>query len=67
MPSHIDDYQDRTELDRDVMIKNTIATTALDQSGDGICRGCESNIPEERLAVLPKATHCIDCQEGLEL
>ncbi|WP_413207779.1 TraR/DksA family transcriptional regulator [Rhodospirillum sp. A1_3_36] len=35
-------------------------------NGNGICRDCGCEIPAERLAVLPWAARCVDCQDDHE-
>jgi len=30
------------------------------------CRKCGEQIPEQRRKAVPTATHCIDCQTGIE-
>jgi len=31
----------------------------------GVCKNCGNKIPEERLAVMPTASLCVDCEEKL--
>jgi DnaK suppressor protein len=42
------------------------AIEKIDEGQYGICLGCEELISEERLTVLPFASHCIDCLEIIE-
>ena len=39
----------------------------MDREEYGTCEGCEEDINEKRLAAVPWATMCIDCQEQAEL
>jgi len=32
----------------------------------GICEGCENSIQNDRLAAIPHASHCINCQRAAE-
>lgn len=44
------------------MIKEIDRAMVRAQKGTyGICERCKKTIPEERLKVMPSATHCIDC------
>ena len=38
----------------------------LDEGQYGICLECEELISEERLTVIPFASHCVDCLELIE-
>ncbi len=38
----------------------------LDEGQYGICLDCEELISEERLAVIPFTSHCVDCLEIIE-
>jgi len=42
------------------------AIEKLDRGQYGICLECEELIPEERLTVIPFASHCVDCLEIIE-
>ena len=42
------------------------AIEKLDEGQYGICLECEELISEERLTVLPFASHCVDCLETIE-
>ena len=42
------------------------AIEKLDEGQYGICLGCEELISEERLTVIPFASHCVDCLEIIE-
>ena len=42
------------------------AIEKLDEGQYGICLECEELISEERLAVIPFASHCVDCLEIIE-
>jgi RNA polymerase-binding transcription factor DksA len=42
------------------------ARRALRDGTYGTCRGCGRTIPDERLAAVPEAVFCIDCQRRFE-
>jgi len=42
------------------------AIEKLDEGQYGICLECEELISEERLTVIPFASHCVDCLETIE-
>ena len=42
------------------------AIEKLDEGQYGICLECEELISEERLTVMPFASHCVDCLEIIE-
>ena len=42
------------------------AIEKLDEGKYGICLECKEMISEERLTVIPFASHCVDCLEILE-
>ena len=42
------------------------AIEKLDEGQYGICLECEELISEERLTVIPLASHCVDCLEAIE-
>ena len=42
------------------------AITKVDDGQYGVCSECEGLIPEERLTVIPFASHCVDCLESIE-
>jgi RNA polymerase-binding transcription factor DksA len=42
------------------------ARQALADGSYGTCRGCGRAIPRERLAAMPEAVRCIDCQRHFE-
>ena len=42
------------------------AIEKLDEGQYGICLECEELISEERLTVIPFASHCVDCLELIE-
>ena len=42
------------------------AIEKLDEGQYGICLKCEELISEERLTVIPFASHCVDCLEIIE-
>ena len=42
------------------------ARRALRDGSYGTCRGCGRTIPEDRLAAVPEAVLCIDCQRHFE-
>ena len=42
------------------------AIEKLDEGQYGICLECEELISEERLTVIPFASHCVDCLEIIE-
>ena len=42
------------------------AIKKIDEGQYGICLECEEMISEERLTVIPFASHCVDCLEIIE-
>jgi RNA polymerase-binding transcription factor DksA len=42
------------------------ARRALEDGSYGICKGCGRPIPPERLAAVPEAVRCLDCQRHFE-
>ena len=42
------------------------AIKKVDDGQYGVCLECEGLIPEERLTVIPFASHCVDCLESIE-
>ena len=42
------------------------AIKKIDRGQYGICLECEELISEERLAIVPFASHCVDCLEIIE-
>ena len=42
------------------------AIEKLDEGQYGICLECEELISEDRLTVIPFASHCVDCLETIE-
>jgi DnaK suppressor protein len=74
------DEMDRLQqqLSRDIAIRNLDRTSgllksiqaALDRFEDeiyGVCLRCEEPIPEKRLRAIPWASHCVACQEAIDL
>lgn len=54
----------RAEQERDAGI--AAASAALVGDGSDICVRCGEEIEPERLAALPSARRCVDCQSKLE-
>ncbi|HEX6968110.1 MAG TPA: TraR/DksA C4-type zinc finger protein [Micromonosporaceae bacterium] len=54
----------RTILDRRAQFERALAR--LDEGEYGICEGCGTQIPMERLEIFPSATSCVRCQESRE-
>lgn len=52
--------------DRRLLRDVLIALRKLDEGGFGECERCSEPIGEKRLAALPFARYCIDCQRRLE-
>lgn len=48
--------ESRAEIDR--------ALAAIAEGRYGLCEDCGEGIPPERLAVVPEATRCVDCQRA---
>lgn len=42
------------------------ALKRLDTTDYGICSMCEEDIPIKRLMLMPEATRCVACMEGME-
>ena len=52
-------------LDRDfgMLCEVRLALQRINDGGYGFCQNCDERISEKRLAALPWALYCIDCQE----
>ena len=59
---------DLAEIDRDVQELREIeaALTRIAERSFGICSDCGEEIAAERLAAIPQATRCHDCQRRYE-
>ena len=44
-----------------------LAMDRIDSGVFGICKVCESKIPEERMMEVPNATKCVNCKENEKL
>ncbi len=42
------------------------ARRALADGSYGVCKGCGAEIPGDRLAAMPEAVRCLDCQRHFE-
>jgi DnaK suppressor protein len=42
------------------------AERKIEQGSYGLCEECGTEIPEERLKIMPYALYCVGCQEGRE-
>lgn len=54
------------ERSEDLLKAIAEALSRLEEGSYGICEGCETEIPLERLKALPFAFYCFDCQEKSE-
>jgi len=54
------------ERSEDLLKAIADALVRLEEGSYGICEGCESEIPLERLKALPFALYCVDCQQKSE-
>lgn len=43
------------------------ALQKIEEGTYGVCEGCECEIPEERLKVIPGALCCVSCQKEAEV
>jgi DnaK suppressor protein len=60
---------EQTALARSLRAQLDDLTVALErcESGTyGVCDRCHQDIPDERLALFPAATHCVPCKQALE-
>lgn len=48
--------ESRAEIDRSL--------AAIAEGRYGLCEGCGKEIPPERLAIVPEATRCVNCQRA---
>ena len=55
-----------TDIRREELTRMEEAERKLTEGTYGICEECGGVIPEERLAVVPFAPCCVDCQERRE-
>jgi DnaK suppressor protein len=53
-------------LHKQTLNKIEEALRKIDEGTYGICEDCGSEIPEERLKVIPFAIYCVDCMETRE-
>ncbi len=56
----------RLSIYRDVLVEIDEALRKIDEGSYGICEECGNEIGRTRLAVMPGARYCIDCQEAKE-
>ncbi|HIJ60736.1 MAG TPA: transcriptional regulator, TraR/DksA family protein [Nitrospirae bacterium] len=52
---------------RETLIKIDTALQKIDEGTYGICEECNEEISEKRLAIMPFAIYCKDCQEQKEI
>ena len=57
----------RLELKRRELRRIDEALGRLAAGAYGICEGCEAEIDEERLRIIPLATRCVECERKREL
>jgi len=48
-------------------IKTAIQTIEKTPRAYGYCARCEEPVPRKRLIAIPEATHCLECQERMEV
>ncbi|WP_410536804.1 TraR/DksA C4-type zinc finger protein [Streptomyces sp. KL2] len=53
----------RTDAVRRVLGEIDLAFARLENGTYGVCEGCGSAIPAERLEILPYASRCVGCQQ----
>ncbi|MFP8887540.1 MULTISPECIES: TraR/DksA C4-type zinc finger protein [Streptomyces] len=53
----------QTDSARRVLAEIDLALARLENGTYGICEGCGSAIPAERLEILPYASRCVGCQQ----
>jgi DnaK suppressor protein len=58
---------ERLEMKRRELRRIDDALGRLDQGAYGVCEDCDADIAEERLAILPFAIRCVDCERRREL
>lgn len=58
---------DRLERKRRELRQIDEALARLEEGGYGVCEDCEGEIGEERLAVLPFAARCVECERRREV
>lgn len=71
MGDALDRAKEIETLDRDIAIKNQLASTEnteqpVEFNGHRFCLDCDSEINTKRLIANPKAVRCIACQEVTE-
>jgi len=54
------------DIRQEDLIKMDAAERKLNEGTYGVCEECGKDISVERLAALPYAVRCIDCEESLE-
>ena len=64
----MDVAQEREQLDRELALQAMRSRLASDDagSGNGVCEGCGEEIDPRRLAAMPHASRCVECQQQLE-
>ncbi|WP_101256393.1 TraR/DksA C4-type zinc finger protein [Streptomyces barkulensis] len=53
----------QTDSARRVLAEIDLALARLEDGTYGVCEGCGSAIPAERLEILPYASRCVGCQQ----
>jgi DnaK suppressor protein len=55
-------------LDRESGLLSSVkfALKRMDDGTYGVCQSCDGEISEKRLAAMPWALHCIECQESID-
>ena len=58
---------EKTEFEREEAIRRILSQLpdegpALDEDGNRLCVDCEELIPFKRLALVPQAVRCVECQ-----
>jgi DnaK suppressor protein len=55
-----------TDGERTVLLRIDEALNRIDDGTDGFCLNCGTQMSDKRLAAVPWAPHCVDCQELAE-
>ena len=42
------------------------ALASIEEGSYGVCKNCGKKIPEDRLAAMPTALHCIECNQKIK-
>jgi DnaK suppressor protein len=66
MDQSIASARNRERVERLAQIDQALRRLADDPDGFGECDGCGETIPARRLALMPFARLCVDCQSGKE-